>query len=336
MPLLPPLHAWPALAASRARSIAGGLINDTFAVGDPPVAAVQRLHTLFAPRLHHDVERITAWVAERGLLTPRLLRTGGGDLWTTDAEGRCWRALSWVPGHTVDQLDDAGRAHSAGALVGRWHAATADLVHDFAFVRPGAHDTNEHMQVLEEALATHGGHRHHTAVAHLADDLLRRWAAWSGRLDGPPRVVHGDLKISNLRFDDAGRGLCLLDLDTMANGALDIEMGDAMRSWCNRGGEDVAEASFDAGLFVAAMDGWLGVFTPDAEELEAIVPAIERICLELSARFAADALNETYFGWAPDRFATRGEHNLLRAQGQLSLARSVATQRAALEAALRR
>jgi hypothetical protein len=31
-------------------------------------------------------------------------------------------------------------------------------------------------------------------------------------------------------------------------------------------------------------------------------------------------LNERYFGWNPERFATRGEHNLLRARNQLACA----------------
>lgn len=330
----PPISAWSSLAPLPVRPLAGGLINDTFTVGDPPIAVVQRLHTIFAPELHHDIERITAWVERAGLLTPRLLRTDDGGLWTIDDEGRCWRALSWVPGRTIDQLDDPKLAREAGRLVGRWHAATADLVHDFAFTRPGAHDTDKHMATLQAAVEAHGDHALHAAVAPIADELLARWAAWEGRLDGPLRVCHGDLKISNLRFDEDGVGLCLLDLDTMANLSLDIEMGDAMRSWCNPQGEDVTGAVFERELFAAAMDGWTGAFDALREDLDALVPAIERICLELSARFAADALNEAYFGWDPSRFASRGEHNLLRARGQLSLARSVADQRAALERVL--
>jgi Ser/Thr protein kinase RdoA (MazF antagonist) len=330
-----PITAWSDLADLPVAPLAGGLINDTFAVGRPPVAVVQRLHPIFKPRLHLDLEVITAWVADRGLLTPRLLRTTDGGLWTIDDEERCWRALSWVPGRTVDQLDDPALARAAGALVGRWHEATRDLEHDFEFVRPGAHNTDAHMAHLTETVQLHGAHPLHGDVAPLAAELVRRWNAWEGRLDGPVRVCHGDLKISNLRFDDRGVGLCLLDLDTMANLPLDIEMGDAMRSWCNPRGEDVSEAEFQADLFSAAMQGWRSSFDAPPEDTDALVPGIERIGLELASRFAADALTESYFGWDPGRFQTRGTHNLLRAQGQLSLARSVARQRLALEACLK-
>ena len=40
--------------------------------------------------------------------------------------------------------------------------------------------------------------------------------------------------------------------------------------------------------------------------------------LELAARFAADALNECYFAFDEKRYASRGEHNRVRATGQLS------------------
>lgn len=331
----PPLSAWSSLAVLPHRPLSGGLINDTFSVGDPPVAVVQRLHTLFEPVMHEDIETITAHIASKGLMTPRLLRTDDGGLWTLDDEQRCWRALSWVPGVSIDRLDSPGRAAAAGDLVGRWHRATEDLRHTFAFTRPGAHDTDRHMATLVKVLDTHRDHRLRDAVGPLADQIIAGWFAWDGRLDGPTRIAHGDLKISNLRFDEQGRAVCLLDLDTMAPLSMDIEMGDALRSWCNPAGEDVEVASFDGDLFEAATGAWLAANPQPAEERTAIVHGVERICLELAARFAADAINESYFGWNSAAFASRGDHNLLRARGQASLARSVKEQASALNAVIR-
>ena len=69
--------------------ITGGLINATFVVrdDDAPIAVVQRLHPVFAPEVNLDLERITAHLAASGLVTPRLLRTRGGDAWIVD-DGR--------------------------------------------------------------------------------------------------------------------------------------------------------------------------------------------------------------------------------------------------------
>jgi len=66
------------------------------------------------------------------------------------------------------------------------------------------------------------------------------------------------------------------------------------------------------------------------------VPTIERICLELAARFCADAVRNDTFTEDRQRWPEPGRHNLLRAHGQLRLARSVAGQRAELEAIVAR
>jgi Ser/Thr protein kinase RdoA (MazF antagonist) len=334
VPTAPPLTAlaaWPDLASLPARPLDGGLINTTFAVGDPPVAVLQKQHPMFPPRVNEDIEAVTAHVAAAGMLTPRPIRTGDGALHHVDDDGACWRALSWVPGHTVDRLDGPGLAASAGALVARWHRITADLEHTFRFVRPGAHDTPAHLAALARAVDELPEHRLRDRVAPLAEELAGAWSRWQGSMELATRVVHGDLKISNLRFDEAGLGLCLLDFDTLSRQPLEVELADAARSWCNPRGEDVTEATFDAALFEAAFGAYHRVHPLDAERRTALVATIERICTELAARFAADALRESYFGWNPAIAPTRGDHNLLRALGQASLARSVRAQRAALE-----
>ncbi len=327
--LVPKLQPWPQLREEVWRPLSGGLINTSFAVGEPPVAVVQRLHPIFGPKLHLDIEAVTAHLERKGLLTPRLLPTEEGELWH-QVDGRCWRAMTWIAGHSYGRLDRPELAREAGGLVARWHRATADLEHQFAFTRPGAHDTNAHMGRLEEAVDSCRQHRLWDEVAPLAETLIEAWGQWPGELDEPLRVAHGDLKVSNVRFGECGEGLCLVDLDTLGHLPLSIELGDAWRSWCNPSGEDVRKAEFDANLFAAAVSGYEEELPLTPEQREAIPLGIERICLELSARFANDALAETYFGWDPTIAPTRGEHNLIRAQGQATLASSVHRQRRAL------
>ena len=330
----PPLDAWPDLAALPRRALDGGLINATWAVGDPPRGVLQRINPMFRPEVHLDIEAVTAHLEARGVVTPRLVRTAGGELWALDEAGACWRMLSWVPGRTWVRLRDPAMARSAGALVGRWHRATADLEHTFHFSRVGAHDTPLHMARLGAAVGEHAGHRLRAEVEPVVEGILAGWAAWEGSLDQPARLAHGDLKVANIRFDATGRAQALVDLDTVAYLPLTVELGDAWRSWCNPCSEDAVETRFDVGLFRAAAEGYLGENPLARDEREALVAGVERICLELAARFAADALAESYFGWDPAVAPTRGEHNLLRARGQLALARSVAAQRRELLAAL--
>lgn len=331
----PSLDAWPTLSGQPLQRHEGGLINRTWLVGEPPVAVLQHLNPIFQPSVHQDIEAVTAHVQARGLATPRLVRTGAGALCHIDEDQRCWRAMTFVPGHSVHKLDSPKLAAAAGDLVARWHIATDDLSYEFVHRRPLAHHTPHHMEVLRQALIDHTGHRLYSVVEPVASDILTAWSFWRGNLEQPTRVAHGDLKISNLRFDDAGQGICLLDLDTMGPLSLDVELGDAWRSWCNPASEDAQEVSFDLRLFEASARAYLSRRPLPREVKDTLAPGIERICLELAARFCADALHERYFGWNPQVAPTRGEHNLLRAKGQLALAKSAVLQRGAIERILR-
>lgn len=330
MPIEPEdvLSAWRWPGQARLAGAEPGLINASYAieVGDAPHAVLQRLNTgIFVPEVHEDIAAVTEHLAASGVPTPRLIPTADGALWHTAADGSVWRCLTWVGRDTVHELHRQRRARSAAALVGRVHAALRDFDWTFRCVRPGAHDTDAYMATMHAAVDANPDHRLHDAVAVVAERIAERWGRWDGPRDLPVRVIHGDLKISNVRFD-GDDAVALIDLDTFQHGTLDAELGDAMRSWCNPASEDAPVARFDLGLFDAAMQGYVrgtADAPPTAAEWASIVPGIQRICLELAARFARDALEEQYFGWSPEH-GGRGEHNLLRARNQLDLARTVA------------
>ncbi|MEZ4320084.1 MAG: phosphotransferase [Myxococcota bacterium] len=327
------LDAWIWPPGATVVDAGSGLINQTHgvAVRGRLMGVLQRLNTaIFRAEVHHDIEAVTRHLAARGEPTTRLVPTKTGGLWHTDPEGGVWRVLLPVGDRTIDKIADPADAREAGALVARFHAATADLEHEFHFTRPGAHDTDAHITGLRTALMLHRGHRLYSEVARLADPLLDAWDAWSGPTDLPVRIIHGDLKISNVRFTGPA-ATALIDLDTLAHGTIDVELGDAMRSWCNPASENVTRAELDLDLFRAAMEGYRSSASLTPEEWAAIGPGLERICIELAARFARDALEESYFGFDP-AYGGRGEHNLLRARGQASLAASVRERRGAIEA----
>ncbi|MCB9560609.1 MAG: aminoglycoside phosphotransferase family protein [Kofleriaceae bacterium] len=346
------LAAW-GWRAEQATPLAGGLINATFAIrdGDAPVAVLQRLHPVFGAEVNLDLEAVTAHLAARGLTTPRLRRTVGGDAWVED--GGVWRALTWVDGTTVHAVPDPRWATAGGELVGRFHRAVDDLRHDYHFARAGVHDTAAHLARLQARLdgdaATAGdgdGDGDAATPALIGDARALGAEIVATAADLPPldpaaprRHVHGDLKLSNLLFDDAGatpRGICLLDLDTLGRGTLAFELGDAMRSWCNPRGEDEAAARFELPIFAAAIAAWRDVVGDryGRDELASVAVGLETVCVELAARFCVDVFDDAYFGWDPARFGSRRAHNLVRARGQLALGRQVRDHRDALLAAL--
>jgi hypothetical protein len=124
--------------------------------------------------------------------------------------------------------------------------------------------------------------------------------------------------------------ICLVDLDTIGLSTMAFELGDAMRSWCNPYAEDAGTSRFDLAIFAAAMRGFRAVADPilTDDEKVAIVVGLETVCFELAARFAVDLFRDDYFGWDPTRFASRFAHNLVRAEGQLTLGQLVRAARA--------
>jgi len=330
------LAAWNILQPVRPSADAG-LINDTFVVGDPIQGILQRVNPIFGPDIHLDIEAITNHLECCGLETPRLVRTDTGALCVPTEHG-AWRLLTFIPGSTVHTITSRTQAANAARLVGQFHKATFELQHRFHFLRPGAHDTSAHMDLLRTTLSGCDAHPLAQAARTIGEDILSRWASWEGTIDLPIRICHGDLKISNVRFaEDQLSAKCLIDLDTLSPQTMAIEMGDAWRSWCNPAGEDSPkETYFDLEIFEASAQAWL-TSGPDlsAEEHNNLVPGIERICLELSARFCADAIRQVYFKEDLSRHPEPGIHNLTRADGQLRLATSVRDQRAAAQAIIR-
>ncbi len=325
---------WEGFADARLSPIDTGLINSTYALDtlDGKAVILQRLHPVFPPQVNLDIAAVTEHLAQRGLTTPRLLSTRTGGLWV-EAQDGIWRAQTRLPGVGHRYLSNPGMAREAGRLVGRFHAALADLDYRYRSSRTHVHDTLAHLERLRLALDEQTGHRLYARVASLAEPLLRE-ARELVELEGLPlRNAHGDLKISNLLFDEDGRGIALIDLDTLTRMHWPLEMGDALRSWCNPRREDELPATLDLDLLGAVLAGYRdkvgGLITQ--QEWEALIPGLARICLELAARFLTDAMNEVYFGWDPRVYPARGEHNLARGTSMWALYADVMDKRAAAE-----
>lgn len=314
----------------------GGLINETWLVSSVAGPAVlQRVSPIFGRAVHDDIEAITAHLQARGLITPRLYRTRSGELSVELGDGGVFRLMTFIAGQTHKVMTPP-LARPAGALVGRFHAALTDLPHRFHFVRAGAHDLGGHLSKLRQAVQTARSVDFQPKEApvppaffDLAEALLAHGQTVALSVEMPPRLCHGDLKLSNLRFDDAGQGVCLLDLDTLGYLPLCFELGDALRSWCNPRGEDVVDGAFDVELFEEALAGYAETAAAfvTAPEAASLLAGVERISFQLAVRFAVDVVHQNYFRWDQGRAKNRAEHNLLRATGQWSLCRSVVAAR---------
>jgi Ser/Thr protein kinase RdoA (MazF antagonist) len=329
------LQRYEGVVAATLRPLAGGLINQTFCVdGASGRLVLQRVNPIFDPRIHHNIEAVTRCLSAHGVMTPTLLPTRDGERFVASDEDGVWRLMSYIDGVSYTRVTRPQQAFAAGALVARFHAALDELRHEFVACRTGVHDMDGHLASLEQACRDGQQHRLRADVEPLARLVLEAAQALPPLPDVPARIGHGDLKLNNIIFappaGDSGTGdrdhaLCLIDLDTVGPIALAHELGDALRSWCNPAGEDAPEAvSFDMAIFEAAWQGYTSA-NPDAPAnpdppaaavQQAAILGVEWISLELCARFSADALNESYFGYDRQRYPGAGEHNLTRARAQ--------------------
>lgn len=326
--------------------LGSGLINTTFAVAAGGGEFVlQRINPLVfpdPPRIMDNLARLQRAALDAGIDAPRLPRfyeAAPDQLQARDRHGHDWRLLERIPdAMPLPTVADSAQATGIGFLLGRFHRFGAALaVDDYHVTLPQSHDTASHRAALDTALdAGWGGADARVAALidqiHARDPVMGclREALETGRLR--KTVIHGDPKRDNVLFDRAQReALCLIDLDTVQPGLILHDIGDCLRSCCNRVGESAtaAQVRFDAELAEALLRGYAEAAPGllGAPECELLFDAIRLIPLELGMRFLADHLRgDRYF-----RVSFRGE-NLNKAEAQLALVADIERQETRLRA----
>ena len=76
----------------------------------------------------------------------------------------------------------------------------------------------------------------------------------------PKRVCHCDTKVNNMMFDEDGKVLCVIDLDTVMPSFIFSDYGDFLRTGANTGDEDdknLDNVNFNMEIFKAFTKGYL-------------------------------------------------------------------------------
>ena len=140
----------------------------------------------------------------------------------------------------------------------------------------------------------------------------------------PLRVTHNDTKINNVLIDAAtGKGICVIDLDTVMPGLSAYDFGDSIRTGANDCAEDEPDQSkvhFDLHLYEVFAKGYLSTAgsTMHTAEKKSLAWGAKLMTLECGIRFLTDYLEgDHYFHIA------RPDHNLDRARTQFTLVRQM-------------
>ena len=285
--------------------------------------------------------------------TPCILPTGEGQNFWIDEAGEYWRAISFIEDCQVfETIESPAHAREVGCGLAMFHRLISALPADrLADTLEGFHITPTYLenygQVLaawqakgRSAIATHPPER--TEQIAYCQSFIAARSAWAHVLEKAKaaghlqlRPIHGDPKVNNIMLGSAGQAVSLIDLDTLKPGLVHYDIGDCLRSGCNRLGEETENwqaVEFDPALAKGILSGYLSLAKDFLTEQDYayLYDGIRLIAFELGLRFFTDYLaGNVYFK------VKHPDHNLTRALVQFKLTESIEAQAETLKAIIK-
>ena len=324
-----------------AERFGAGHINDTFAVWAADRSKrwiLQRINTdtfTDPAGLMENVTGVTAYlrrqIIERGgdpdRETLNVIPTLDGKPYYTDTEGGAWRAYIFVEGTVCLQKVENERdfytaAETFGNFQNQLAGYPAATLHE-TIAR--FHDTPNRYANFEKALAADVMGRAKDVGPEIAF-IRAREADCRVLVDQlaagvlPLRVTHNDTKLNNVLIDqETGKGICVIDLDTVMPGLSAYDFGDSIRFGANDCAEDEPDQSkvhFSLHLYKVFTEGYLAAAGSAMTEAErrSLPWGAKLMTLECGIRFLTDYLEgDHYFK------ISRPAQNLDRARTQFTL-----------------
>jgi hypothetical protein len=259
--------------------------------------------------------------------TLNVIRTVANRPYFVDSQGDYWRAYKFIEGATsYDQVETPEDFYQSAVSFGNFQRLLADYpaetLHETIV---GFHDTKARFATFKKAVEEDVCGRAasvqkeidfvlaHEDVANVFGDMLA-----NGEL--LLRVTHNDTKLNNIMIDDkTGKGICVIDLDTVMPGLAMNDFGDSIRFGASTAAEDeqdLSKVSCDMELFDVYAKGFIegcgGKLTQ--KEIEMMPMGAKVMTFECGMRFLTDHLQgDTYFK------IHRENHNLDRCRTQFKL-----------------
>jgi hypothetical protein len=320
-----------------------GHINDTFLVlfrredGDVKKYILQRMnHQIFNPvQLMDNICNVTSFLREKieqaggdpSRETLNVIPTKDGKSYFQDSIGSYWRAYIYIENATsFDKVDKPEDFYQSAVAFGRFQNLLSDfkaeILHETIV---DFHNTPKRFETFKDAVEKDVCNRA-SGVQEEIDFVMKRAKDMKicmemlDRGELPLRVTHNDTKLNNVMIDnETGKGLCVIDLDTVMPGLSIFDFGDSIRFGANTAVEDekdLSKVSLDLDLFKQYAAGFLegcnGSLTDN--ELKMLPIGAKIMTLECGMRFLTDYLQgDVYFN------IHRPEHNLDRCRTQFKL-----------------
>lgn len=255
------------------------------------------------------------------------IKTKSGSNYFEDSEGQPWRCYNFIPDSTCYQLvKEPEQFYQSGSSFGHFLKQLCDYpASELNETIPDFHNTVKRFGAFQVALKRDLKNRAFSCGNEIRFVLDREkdcGVLVNQQEQGilPLRVTHNDTKLNNILFDEkTGKGLCIIDLDTIMPGLAANDFGDSIRFGAATAEEDEKDLSkmhFDISLYELYVKGYLEE-TKDVlteAEIKSLPWGARLMTLECGMRFLTDYLQgDTYFK------TEYPEHNLVRARTQFRL-----------------
>lgn len=305
-----------------------GLINDTCLVKrEDEKYILQRINKAVFTNpflIAENIEKIEAYLAKTDtsyfFTTP--CKTLNGDT-IVCIEDHYYRMFPFVKGsHTVDVVQTPQQAFEAAAQFGQFTRVLSGMdIHTLNITLPAFHDLalrySQFLEALEKGNSTRIAEvaslvQQLKKQAHIVDEYNNILNNSAFRL----RVTHHDTKISNVLFDGASKGLCVIDLDTVMPGYFISDVGDMMRTYLcpvSEEEKDFSKIEIREDFYFAIVNGYKSFMEAELTDTEKqyFFYAGKFMIYMQALRFITDYINnDVYYG------ARYPEHNLVRATNQ--------------------
>jgi Ser/Thr protein kinase RdoA (MazF antagonist) len=309
-----------------------GLINHTWKVSSCGQEFIlQKVnHMVFSEPLNiaHNCKQIETYLKrfhpDYTFVSP-LPSLNGEEMICKDAE-TYFRLFPFVKGsHSKDVAETPEQAYEASRQFGRFTKILSGLdLNQLKITLPSFHDLNLRYRQFLNALEA-GNKERINQSKELIDwlvsnsSIVEQYKAIVTNTDFKLRVTHHDTKISNVLFDASGKGICVIDIDTVMPGYFFSDVGDMMRTYLSPANEeeiDFSKIGVREEFYHAIKEGYYAEMKEELTETEEqhFFYAGKFMIYMQALRFLTDHLNnDTYYG------ARYAGQNKVRAQNQVTL-----------------
>jgi Ser/Thr protein kinase RdoA (MazF antagonist) len=319
--------------------LGNGHINSTYLVlTSTNKYVLQQINTVVFPKVEQlmsNMLKVTNHIAKKHFTSSLVMAKDGK--YFTKFEDKYYRMYDLVDGTCIESAKTPKEMYLTGLGFGLFQMEMSDFNDQLYEVIPDFHNTVKRYEAFEKAIKEDRANRMEISLTIIRQ--MRYYKKYCSIIvdkiaEGviPVRVTHNDTKINNLILDEQRcKPLSVIDLDTVMEGSLLYDFGDAVRSGCNSAAEDEEDTSqiyCKLDFFRALCRGFFvhtkNILTEEEKELLVVSGII--LTYECALRFLTDYLNgDIYFK------VSKPNHNLIRAKSQLALMKDMIKNISSLE-----